>query len=92
VPVFPSAMITAVAALSRVPFWSFVVATALGIIPSTLAYAGLGLYLFYIKDIKKGIIVLAIILAVGLWLKKVTRKGLLPSRDLKTEEDQRQAS
>jgi len=92
VPVFPSSMITAVAALSRVPFWSFVTATALGFIPSTLAYAGLGLYLFHIQDIKKVIIALVIILAVGFWLKKATRKGLLPHRDLKSEENQRQAS
>ena len=85
VPVFPSSMITAVAALSRVPFWSFLVASALGLIPATLAYAGLGLFLFHIRNINQGLIVLGIILVVFFWAKNAARKRLQPKKDLSTE-------
>lgn len=76
VPVFPSAVITAAAALGRISFGSFVVSSCLGLIPATLAYTGLGLFLFHMQDIRKVLLSLAVILVVFFLCKGVVKKKI----------------
>ena len=42
IPIFPSWLVNIVAALLGVPLWTFVGATFLGIIPSTIVYTSIG--------------------------------------------------
>lgn len=79
VPVFPSAMITMAAAVSGVGFISFTVATMLGLIPATLAYTGLGWYLFHVQDLYKVIFTMILILMFLYLCKNTVKKWLLDS-------------
>lgn len=79
VPIFPSAVITLAAAISRVSFISFTVSTALGLIPATLAYTGLGWYLFHVQDFFKVLVTLAVILMILFLCKNTVKKWLVAS-------------
>lgn len=79
VPVFPSAVITLAAAVSGVSFVSFTVSTALGLIPATLAYTGLGWYLFHVQDLYKVLFSLGILLMVLYLCKNTVKKWLIAS-------------
>lgn len=79
VPVFPGALITLAAAVSRVSFPSFTVATGLGLIPATLAYTGLGWYLFNVQDMYKVLVTLALILMILYLGKNTVKKWLVAS-------------
>jgi Uncharacterized conserved protein len=79
VPVFPSAMITMAAAVSGVGFISFTVATTLGLIPATLAYTGLGWYLFHVQDLYKVIFTMILILMFLYLCKNTVKKWLMDS-------------
>jgi uncharacterized membrane protein YdjX (TVP38/TMEM64 family) len=87
VPVFPSAVIAATAALSKVSWGSFVVSTALGLIPTTMVYSGLGLYLFHLQDMRKILLVLAIILLALFLGKNLVKKKLVPPKPSPAEEE-----
>lgn len=67
VPVIPTPIINAVAAVGGVSFWNFFFSSAIGKIPSAVLYTGLGLALFKTHDIKLALIIIAaiIVLAVG---------------------------
>lgn len=79
VPVFPSSVITLAAAISRVSFISFTVSTTLGLIPATLAYTGLGWYLFYFQDVYKIVVTLAFILMILYLCKNTVKKWMVAS-------------
>jgi len=79
IPVFPSAVITLAAAISRVPFISFTVATALGLIPATLAYTGLGWYLSHVQDVYKVLFTMALVLMLLYLCKNTVKKWLIAS-------------
>lgn len=76
VPVFPGALISLAAAVSRVSFLSFTVSTALGLIPATLLYTGLGWYLFHVQDIYKVLVTLAVILMIMYLCKNTVKRWM----------------
>ncbi|MEN6350217.1 MAG: TVP38/TMEM64 family protein [Syntrophomonas sp.] len=67
IPVVPTPLINAAAALSGVAFWNFFFSSAIGKIPTALLYTGLGHSIFKIKDVKLSLSLLgiAIILVVA---------------------------
>lgn len=73
-PFVPTPLINAVAALGGVSFPNFLLASAIGKIPTAVLYTGLGLALFNAKDVDTIllIIVAAIILLLG--IKRIARK------------------
>jgi uncharacterized membrane protein YdjX (TVP38/TMEM64 family) len=79
VPIFPSSMITLAAAVSGVSFLSFTVSTALGLIPATLVYTGLGWFLYHIQDVYKVIFTMIIILMILYLCKNTVKKWLITS-------------
>lgn len=78
IPVVPSAVITLAAAISRVSFGNFVASTALGLIPTTLAYSGLGLFLVHVQDLRKALFILAVIGLILFLSKNVVKSRLNP--------------
>jgi len=87
VPVFPSAMIATIAALSQVSWGSFVVSTALGLIPTTMVYTGLGLFIFRVHDTHKILLILPIILLALFLAKYLIKKKLAPRKTFPAEEE-----
>lgn len=79
VPVFPSSIITLAAAISRVSFMSFTASTALGLLPATLAYTGLGWYLYHVQDAYKVVVTLVLILMILYLCKNTLKKWLVAS-------------
>lgn len=67
----PNSLINIAAAVSRVPPLSFSLATALGLIPITLAYTGLGLMFYYLQDLSKALPAAAAILLFLFLVKKL---------------------
>lgn len=65
VPVIPTPLINAVAAVGGVSFWNFFFSSALGKIPSAVLYTGLGLALFKTRDIKLALLILAAIITLA---------------------------
>jgi uncharacterized membrane protein YdjX (TVP38/TMEM64 family) len=76
IPFLPSAMINMAAAISRVSFLRFVLSTVVGFIPLTLAYTGIGMFIFYIQDIPLAIVVLALLMILMLGLKQIVQERL----------------
>lgn len=73
IPVVPTPLINAAAALSGVSFATFIFSSAIGKLPTALLYTGLGLSLFQIRDIKLSLTILGIILILiltGRYLKQ----------------------
>lgn len=69
VPVIPTPLINATAALGGVPFLNFMVSSAIGKIPSAVLYTGLGLALFNAQDVKTALLILAgaLLLILLIW-------------------------
>jgi uncharacterized membrane protein YdjX (TVP38/TMEM64 family) len=65
IPVIPTPLINAAAALGGVSFWNFFFSSALGKIPSAVLYTGLGVCLFKTRDIKLTLVVIAAILVLA---------------------------
>ena len=65
VPVIPTPIINAAAAVGGVSFWNFFFSSAIGKIPSAVLYTGLGLALFRTRDIKLALIIIAAIIALA---------------------------
>jgi len=65
VPVIPTPIINAVAAVGGVSFWNFFFSSAIGKIPSAVLYTGLGLALFRTRDVKLALIIIAAIIALA---------------------------
>lgn len=74
IPVVPTPLINAVAALSGVSFWNFFFSSALGKIPSAVLYTGLGICLFNTKDIKLALLILLIIIALAIVGRVMSKK------------------
>ncbi|MDD3023858.1 MAG: TVP38/TMEM64 family protein [Syntrophomonadaceae bacterium] len=62
IPVVPTPLINAAAALSGVSFATFFFSSAIGKLPTALLYTGLGLSLFHIRDVKLSLTILGAIL------------------------------
>jgi len=65
VPVIPTPIINAVAAIGGVSFWNFFFSSAIGKIPSAVLYTGLGLALFKTQDLKLALAILGLIIALA---------------------------
>ena len=67
VPVVPTPIINASAALGGMPFWSFFFSSALGKLPSAILYTGLGLTLYKAQDVTMTLAIIgtALLLFVG---------------------------
>lgn len=64
IPVVPTPMINAGAALGGVSFSTFLWSSAIGKIPTAVLYTGLGLAVFNARDVKSALIILGLALAV----------------------------
>lgn len=62
IPVVPTPLINAAAAVGGVPFWNFFFSSAIGKIPSALLYTGLGICLFKANDIKIALLITAVVI------------------------------
>ncbi|MGI5912191.1 MAG: TVP38/TMEM64 family protein [Syntrophomonadaceae bacterium] len=82
IPIVPTPAINAAAALGGVSFRNFLLSSAIGKIPTAALYTGLGICLFQVQDIKIGLLILAIILALaGLGRYTIKKHNFnLPSR------------
>ncbi len=58
IQLIPNAVINFLAAVSQVPLRSFLASTILGLIPVTLAYAGLGVLMYRMEDISQAAILM----------------------------------
>lgn len=67
VPVIPTPIINAAAAVGGVSFWNFFFSSAIGKIPSAVLYTGLGLALFRTQDIKLALLIIAAIIALAVF-------------------------
>ncbi|NLN88381.1 MAG: VTT domain-containing protein [Syntrophomonadaceae bacterium] len=69
IPVIPTPMINAGAALGGVSFFTFLFSSAIGKIPTAVLYTGLGLAVFNARDVKSILLILALILVllIGGW-------------------------
>lgn len=76
IPFLPCAMINMAAAISRVSFGRFAISTTLGILPSTVVYTGLGLFIFHIQNIPQALAVTAVVLVIMLALKYILQDRL----------------
>jgi len=64
IPVVPTPMINAGAALGGVSFSTFLWSSALGKIPTAVLYTGLGLAVFNSRDVKSALIIIGLALAI----------------------------
>lgn len=80
IPVIPTPLINAAAALGGVSFWNFFFSSALGKIPSAVLYTGLGVCLFKTRDIKLTLVVLAAILILAVAGRYYSKKSGWQSR------------
>lgn len=69
VPIVPTPIINAAAALGGVSFPNFVASSAIGKMPSAILYTGLGLALFNAKDIKTVLFIIGLTLLFFLLIK-----------------------
>lgn len=78
IPVVPTPLINAAAALGGVSFPNFFASSAIGKIPSAILYTGLGLALFNAKDINRALLIIGITLLVLLLIKYKANKMFPP--------------
>jgi len=64
IPVVPTPLINAAAALGGIPFPNFFASSAIGKIPSAVLYTGLGLALFNSRDIQTALLIVGITLLI----------------------------
>lgn len=69
IPVVPTPLINAGAAMGGVPFTTFLLSSAIGKIPSAVLYTGLGLALFQARDVKTILFIIAAGLSIMLMLR-----------------------
>ena len=83
VPVIPTPIINAVAAIGGVSFWNFFFSSAIGKIPSAVLYTGLGLALFKTQDIKVTLLIIAVIIALAVGGRYLAKDRIfkIPSGD-----------
>ncbi len=79
-PVVPTPIINATAALTGVPFWVFFFSSAIGKLPTALLYTGLGLSLFQIQDVRLALLLLGVVLFLLLAGHYLGKKRLLASK------------
>lgn len=73
-PFVPTPLINAVAALGGVSFPNFLLASAIGKIPTAVLYTGLGLALFNAKDVDTILLIIAAAIMLLLGIKLLARK------------------
>lgn len=78
IPVIPTPIINAAAALGGVSFPNFFASSAIGKIPSAVLYTGLGLALFNVKDIDTALLIIGITVVVLLLIKYQAKKMFPP--------------
>jgi len=81
IPIVPTPIINAAAALGGVSFPNFVASSAIGKIPSAVLYTGLGLALFNAKDINSALIIIGLTLLFLLLIKSQGKKIFPPKID-----------
>jgi len=74
IPVIPTPLINAAAALGGVSFPNFFASSAIGKIPSAVLYTGLGLALFNAQDIQTALLIIGITLVVLLLIRYQAKK------------------
>ena len=74
IPVIPTPMINAGAALGGVSFLTFLGSSAIGKIPTAVLYTGLGLAVFNARDVKSALIILALALVILIFGWYLARK------------------
>lgn len=78
IPVVPTPLINAAAALGGVSFPNFFASSAIGKIPSAILYTGLGLALFNAKDVQTALLIIGITLLVLLLIKYEAKRIFPP--------------
>lgn len=73
-PFVPMPLVNAAAAFGGVPFRNFLLAVAIGKIPTAVLYTGLGLALFNARDINTILLIIAATILLLLGLKMLGRK------------------
>jgi len=81
IPVVPTPLINAAAALGGVSFPNFAASSAIGKIPSAVLYTGLGLALFNAKDINTALIIIGLTVIFLLLIKYLGGKMFPPKLD-----------
>lgn len=74
IPFLPSPLVSAAAAFGGVSFLNFLLAVAIGKIPTAVLYTGLGLALFKAREVDTILLIIAAAIIVLLGLRKLGRK------------------
>lgn len=75
IPVVPTTLINASAALGGISFWNFFFSSALGKMPTAFLYTGIGLYLFNIQDVNLALGLIAAVLAISILGRYMLKKA-----------------
>jgi len=78
IPIVPTPIINAAAALGGVSFPNFFASSAIGKLPSAILYTGLGLALFNAKDVQTALLIIGITLLVLLLIKYQAKRIFPP--------------
>lgn len=73
-PFMPAPLVSAAAAFGGISFWNFLLALAIGKIPTAVLYTGLGLALFKAREVDKILLIITATIIVLLGLKMLGRK------------------
>lgn len=73
-PYFPASLINIMAGVSRINFWWFFFASAIGKLPFLIGYTVLGYNLLYTKNYTLGVIVMIALIAIPYLIVRTTRK------------------
>jgi uncharacterized membrane protein YdjX (TVP38/TMEM64 family) len=78
IPIIPTPLINAAAALGGVSFPNFVASSALGKMPTAILYTGLGLAIFNVDDLNDAVLIIALVVALMTSIHYYLRKkGIL---------------
>jgi len=73
-PFVPAPLVSAAASFGGVSFWNFLLAVAIGKIPTAILYTGLGIALFKARDVDTILLIIAATIILLLGLKMLGRK------------------
>ncbi len=73
IPFVPSPLVNAAAAFGGVSFGNFILAVAIGKIPTAVLYTGLGLALFKAREVNTILLIIAAVIIVMLGLRKLVQ-------------------
>lgn len=83
IPIIPTPLINAAAALGGVSFLNFVASSAIGKMPTAILYTGLGLAIFNIGDLNNAILVIVLVVGLITALHYYVRKKGFAGQNLK---------